>query len=257
MDQRGGPWSFAALEPTLGEGAEMISKRWMIGLIALALPLRADALGIPDVRIVLDDGSGNLQDALPTGRTRDGKVFEYSGALGDPNGLSVRFTVSADPDPFFAVNYAIENKSAVDKSFSLAFSLPIAPAIPGPTMFGYSVARTLTDADFSGTGFDGPTSIFFMHDGVTTVFDPFAGSALIAFPGESVSVPSLNVGLPGPTIAGPPVLQELSGGFHTTLSAGDIATYSLFYVAMPVPEPSAAILVAVGVMALGLVRRRG
>ena len=63
-------------------------------------------------------------------------------------------------------------------------------------------------------------------------------------------------GLPGPSLAGPAGATSITVLNRFSLSASDQATYNSIFVVEPVPEPGTAALLALGLVAVGIKRRR-
>ena len=165
-------------------------------------------------------------------------------------------------DPFISASVDVNNNTASVQNYTLIFTLPISLAITGGSLMGGSTQGGVTDANFNGTGTlstVGPGTDLYNGriDGVnvlplfpnpTAVNSPFAGGS------SSVSA---NAGLPGPTIAGPDVLTSIGIEHEFSLTPGDRATFtSFFVVANAIPEPASLSLLAIGGLMLLYRRRR-
>jgi hypothetical protein len=177
-----------------------------------------------------------------------------------PPGASLYcYNVSLDFDPFISASVDVVNNTALTQTYTLIFTLPIAPAITTGSLIGGSTQGGLTDANFNGIGTlstVGPgTALYYGQiDGVDvlplfshlkTINVPFAGGS---------ASDSTSAGLPGPTIPGPNALTSIGIKHQFSLTPGDRATFTSFFVVNPVPEPSSLSLLAIGV--LMVLRRR-
>jgi hypothetical protein len=123
------------------------------------------------------------------------------------------------------------------------------------------MGATLTDANFNGSA-TVATSVGVplyrgLIDGVPVLSiypDPYLLS--VSFAGQSVPVPPLNPGLPGPTLASGPALLTIGIVNQFTLSPGDIFSGNSFFVVEAVPEPSTLALLAVSLSMVTFARRR-
>jgi hypothetical protein len=170
-----------------------------------------------------------------------------------------RLEVGGNVDPFTNLNFAVTNNAAVPLLFTVSVTLPIVPQLPA-TLHGGSTGGTLTDANFNGSATVATSGGLPYYQGqidgatVLSIYpDPYSLS--VAFPGQSINVPAVNAGLPGPTLP--------SGGASTTigiinrftLTPGDTFSGSSFFVVLAVPEPSTLVLLVMA-CALAAGRRR-
>jgi hypothetical protein len=192
--------------------------------------------------------------------TSDG-TFELIDATSPGTGWSLTdLDVSGNSDPFTSVNYAITNSAAVTLTFTVSVTTPI--SAQGPlTLHGGSMGATLTDANNNGSATVGTSPGVPLYqgqiDGATVLGiypDPYSLSTVFA--GQSIQVPALNPGLPGPTLPSGAAVNTIGIVNQFTLSPGDIYSGNSFFVVVSVPEPSTLALLAITVVTLAGRRRR-
>jgi len=205
--------------------------------------------------------------------TSIGRTVEFKATVNPDNTFELRdqsspgqgwsltdLDVSGNIDPFTSLNYAITNNAAATLLFTVSVTLPISPQGPA-TVHGGSMGATLTDANFNGSA-TVATSVGVplyrgLIDGATVLSiypDPYLLG--VSFAGQSVPVPPLNPGLPGPTLASGPALSTIRIINQFTLSPGDIFSGNSFFVVEAVPEPGTLGLLAVSLSIVTLARRR-
>lgn len=169
------------------------------------------------------------------------------------------WSVFVDSDPVISGIVAVTNTSAVTQQYTLTFTLPIAPAIPGSSLIGGSIQGGVTDGNGDGATLSTPTGSAFYTariDGAdvqSLYLDPqsfFAGGFL------STNVPGLAFGTPIPSQLGPAALSTIGIRLDFLLTAGDSASFTSNFVVTPVPVPAAAWLFGGALGALGWLRRR-
>jgi hypothetical protein len=171
-----------------------------------------------------------------------------------------RLEVDGNVDPFTNLVFAVTNNDPVNTLlFTVSVTLPIAPQLPA-TLHGGSTGGTLTDANFNGSATVATSGGIPYYQGQidgTTVLgiypDPYSLS--VAFPGQTVAVPPLNPGLPGPTLPSGPALSTIGIINRFTLTPGDTFSGNSFFVVVAVPEPSTLLLLAIACVAISGRRR--
>lgn len=224
-------------------------RAFALACAALA-PAASHATSFPVLSITVADDDGHRLSALPVGATAFPSTFAYDGVLNARGEWDVRFAILADPDPFVQGVFAVSNQSNQTKQFHLEVTLPIAPPLPGATLVGGSVGGALTDANVDGSAvLDAPGLFKGYNDGMLALSIGGTGAQVI-FAGQTINIPSQNVGLPGPTIAGPAALSDITLALDFSLTPGDQASFTALYVVAAVPEPTTAVLVLLGLLGL-------
>ncbi len=163
-----------------------------------------------------------------------------------------------DTDPVVSGVIGLTNLSGTTQQFTLLFTLPIAPPIPGATVIGGSIQGGATDNNGDGVTLAAPTGSSFytaLIDGasVQTLYDDPTSYSAGGF--LSVNVPSLAYGTPIPSQAGPPALTSIAIRLDFTLTAGDSASFTSNFVVLPLPEPATGGLLALGFVGLAIARK--
>lgn len=193
------------------------------------------------------------------GGNRYGSTGQFDDSDGDPYPhWTLAWNMTVDPDPFINGAFALTNNTNLYQTYTLIVQLPIAPAITPSSLMGGSMGGSLTDANFDALGglsTAGPSPLYAgMIDGVQVLpIYAHPSSWSFAFAGQTITIPQINSGLPGPTIPGPAVLNNIGIQHRFTLSPGDSVSFTSFFV-VQVPEPATLSVLALG--GLALLRRR-
>jgi len=167
--------------------------------------------------------------------------------------------ITVNYDPFISASVDVVNNTGLTQIYTFIVTSPGVLSIPGGSRMGGSVQGGITDANFNGVGgvsTVGPGSALYFGriDGANVLsLLPDLTTIPVRFAGDSNST-NTSAGLPGPTIPGPSVSSSIGIEHQFSLSAGDRATFTSFFVVEPVPEPASLSLLAVG--ALLMLRRR-
>jgi PEP-CTERM motif len=207
-----------------------------ISAIAEELEMQAsDQINIP----VVADGSFHMTEVATSSDLWSGDI----GAWGNV-------------DPFTNLAFHVTNILAVPVVFTVSVTIPIAPLGPG-TLHGGSTGGTTTDSNGNGVGglstVPGLPYYAGQIDGATVLSiypDPTAFTFIFA--GQTITIPALNPGLPGPTIPSGPALATIGIEHKFILSPGDSAAGTSFFTIEPniVPEPSSIVLAVMGSVGL-------
>ena len=191
-----------------------------------------------------------------------GGGYMVNDATYSPIGATIHtYNITLDSDPFISASVDVVNNTLLTQTYTLIFTLPISPAITSGSRIGGSTQGGLTDANFDGIGTlstVGPgTALYYGQiDGADVLpLFPDPNSLSVPFAGGSASE-STSAGLPGPTIPGPNALTSIGIKHEFTLTAGDRATFTSFFVVNAVPEPGSLSLLAVGGLIMAFRRRR-
>lgn len=234
--------------------------------LTLAHTAAADRMSLPtgDVTVTVTGVNPQTQQGR-TARFDVDVQSDGSFQLSDANSPGENWTlndldVSGNVDPFTNLNYAVTNNGAATLLFTVSVTLPISSQGP-TTLHGGSMGATLTDANFNGVATVATSAGVPLYrgqiDGATVLSiypDPYSQS--VAFAGQSVNVPALNPGLPGPTLPSGPATSTIGIINQFTLTAGDTFSGNSFFVVEAVPEPNTLGLAAAAVSALLFARRR-
>ncbi len=226
-------------------------------LVVLILPLHA-ALGQGLSIKVETEGAPQPWLTSPNGVLGPGGAYHYQGSWTNAQGLwQCDWDITAKADPWVSANITFLNSTANPQIYTVTITQPIMPPITPTTLIGGSMGGSVTDANFSGTGIlstVSPTPLYqaFLDNTPVLPIYPHPTSYTFAFAGQTVSIPAVNVGLPGPSIPSGPVLSTISIQHRFLLSAGDSMALTSFFVVTP--EPATLALLALG--GLTVMRRR-
>ena len=178
----------------------------------------------------------------------------------DIGGLRItNLDLSLDNDPVVSGEVAVQNMLGVTQQFTLIFTLPTGPIGPS-TVIGGSVAGGVTDNDGNiGTLSTVNGSAFYsaLIDGVTQqMLFPHSVVLNAGAYDSAVLAPPGAFGTPIPSLPGPAVLGSIGIQYDFNLTSQDAASFTGVFVVQPVPEPSTALLVGLGLVIVARGGRR-
>lgn len=218
----------------------------LVVLCTVLLCQSASAAPIPAISVEVGE-LGSEQTLAPGGVDNGDGTFDFDGNMIGSN-WELEWDMTVDPDPFVSAGFTFTNTDIVTKTFVVSVSLPIAPPIPGATLVGGSIGLTVTDANFDGVGTVSsvtgtPIYLGTIDGGAVLPLLPDPSSVSVPFAGGSAVI-SDSFGLPGPTSPGPAALTSIGIEHTFTLTPGDRASLTSFFVV--VPEPGSVTLAIIG-----------
>jgi len=181
--------------------------------------------------------------------------------IGDQNnpsnpGLGITFT----EDPELDTAFGVKNTSGATQQFTLIFTVSVA-AIPGASLTGGSTAFDFGDNTGDGVTLAAPpgSALYTAQiDGVDyQQLFPFPASGSNPNPFDGGTMGTADFGTPIPSQAGPAVVSSIGIKYDFTLTGGDDASSSSGkFTVKPVPEPTPGLLIGLGLVALGVSKRR-
>jgi hypothetical protein len=240
----------------------MLQVRTVLAFAAALLLGAGQAMALP-VEVFFSWGSGPTQnttyDSTELGETDNGDgTFSYDGsAAAGGGGWNLSWGVEVKEDPYIDGVFAVTNNTASTQTYTIIFTLPIAPQILPSSLAGASVAGTLTTNTGGGTlGHSGGDAMFtaFLDNVAYDTLLAFDSSVTLAFGSGSTGGDSF--GLPGLTQPGPAVLNTMAIQLKFTLTPGDSASFTSRFEVIPVPEPMTALMLAGGLVGLAMAGRR-
>jgi len=173
------------------------------------------------------DSCGDLHP-LPNGD------FAWSGEYVVAGQSPLRWKVVVNPDPVIFATLMVTNISSLTQVMSMTVAIPAA-AIPA-TFCAASVIGTLLDGNGDGAalsmvpGTSGFTGSIDSRPFLTLLDSTFL---TVAPPGGLAPFGPVSLGLPGPTLAGPPLTMDMRVSLEFLLTPGDTLVVTGTFVVVP------------------------
>jgi hypothetical protein len=226
-------------------------------MIVLVLAIPASAFAGSLTLSIATEGHGTW-NTTPSGTPNpDGSMHYVGGWVAGSGMWSCNWDLTTSADPFVSAHYSMTNTTAFPQTYTVTAVQTVSPALLS-TFIGGSTGGSVTDANFNGLGGLGtvaPTAFYQAYLDATMVLalypHPYSTTPFL-FQGDTVNIPNVSAGLPGPSIASGPVLSQISIQHKFTLSAGDSVALTSFFVVTP--EPATLAMLAFG--SLMIMRKR-
>lgn len=233
-------------------------------LIAALVAVSAWTCAVADEHPALQMSGQDADDVSavmwqPTASSNPDGTVAYRGVF-QADHWRCEYDITVKEDPWINAGLVVTNITPTTQTYTFITTLPIAPPLPGATLHGGSMQGGLTDNTVNGVlgtvttdPVTGSPLYYGMIDGVGVLplyAHPYSVSA--PWDGGSATIPAVSAGLPPPpTIPSGPANLTIGIKHTFTLTAGDTATFSSFF--MVIPEPVSLVLLALGALML---RRR-
>jgi hypothetical protein len=181
------------------------------------------------------------------------------GGIGYGTDFSCDWSIVVNPDPSITGLFTLTNISAAPQTFTMQVTLPVA-ALGAPTRMGGSLGNVqYFDANGNSTVTIANGSLYPLYRaqidgvGVHDILGSFSQTAS-GGPGASGTIFLLDWGTPIPSDPGPGVTSTISVISSVNLTPGDRVIIPVFF-QVEAPEPTAGLLVGLGVAGLAVLRR--
>jgi hypothetical protein len=243
--------------------------------VALAVALAATSAGAAGFGFTIDvDGVGSVESGVDFSLTHTpigGGVSEFelaapfdASTIGEGNWVIDSWTSTVNTDPFVQNNFLVTNNMAAVQTFTVTVILPIPPQVVNQYIASSITASVLDSDGNAGSsaatlGQSGGTPIYqaFLNapppPATLSLLPPVGSGALPATCAVNGCFASAGAG-PAAGFFAPTLASSIGIQLTFTLSPGDSASVlSRFEV---VPEPGTGLLLGLGLLAVGWIRRR-
>jgi len=245
---------------------------------AFVLPFASQAIELPawtdDVQISVGPAGSTMSvtaamldaNSMNTVENADGSITFMNGAMSMGGMWDWDWdNITLKPDPIVSFVGGFANASAMSQDFVLTITTPVSPQVLPSSLVGGSTSMTYGDAN--GDGLGGLTNSTLGGPGYRGTIDGGPALDLLVsfslapgFPGDTTQVAAQALGLggaSGPPLPGPAALTSIGIEHRFNLSGNDQVTFNSFFSVVPIPEPGTGVLVAIGLCAMTISRRRG
>lgn len=225
--------------------------------VLIALPCSVRGVPhIPEIELTWNGGSSWLSeytedDVMEMG----GCKYGLNDTLTSDDGVFTAYWgLTFSPDPDVVAVWGIINLSDETQTFTYTATAPVDPPITTNTMYGGSMSGSFSANGQGGTlSTAGSDPLYYgLIDSVGVLELYPATSSWTIEEYESITIPAVSDGLPGPSLPYGPVSTDIGIQFKFTLTPGEAASFNGNFVVTP--EPATICLLGFG--ALCLIRKR-
>lgn len=237
-------------------------KRIIVFTVCVLIALPCSVRGvphIPEIELSWNGGEVWQSNYTPNDVTVMGECkYGLNDTLTSDDGVFTAYWgLTFSPDPDVVAVWGIINLSNETQTFTYTVTAPVDPPITTNTMYGGSMGCSFSSNGQGGTlSTASPDPLYYgLIDsvGVLQLYpDNGDPNSWTIGPYESLTLPDVSDGLPGPTLTNGPALTDIGIQFKFTLTPGEAASFTGNFVVTP--EPATICLLGLG--ALCLIRKR-